>query len=317
MVRAGGGTVLSLLMATFVPVPALRAQVAPFDLSDRSPDVAGPRASAWGLLPSRIATGRVAPPRDEGPVLVPVPAAAAPYRQDGDGGVSPGRATFASALVPGAGQHLLAQRRKWVYLALEVVGWVAYVDRRGAGNDLRDAYRDFAWEEARVQSDPRIDGDWEYYETLTHWERSGLYDADPAAVGVQPESDPATYNGSIWELATKLFLPGGPGTPPQDPSYQRALAYYEERGYGTEFLWDWTGTGGAQGEYVDLISASDRRYRQATNVLGAIIANHVVSAADAFLSSRGVPTPAELRVMPHDTGLGTRWHAQLAFGVGG
>jgi hypothetical protein len=123
----------------------------------------------------------------------------------------------------------------------------------------------------------------------------GLFDADPQTPGIQPETDPATYNGSIWELASSLFLPGGPSTPPSDPGYQRAIEYYSARGYSTEFLWDWTGTGGAQAEYGDIISESDSRYRQATNVLGVIIANHVVSSVDAYLSARGVPTPTEVR----------------------
>ncbi|KPJ79437.1 MAG: hypothetical protein AMS19_11225 [Gemmatimonas sp. SG8_23] len=219
-------------------------------------------------------------------------------RQAEPGGASPARATLFSAVLPGAGQHLLGQNRKWVYLALEATGWFFYLDRRSKGNDLAVAYRDFAWVEARIQSGERVDGDFDYYEKLTQWQRSGLFDADPSAAGVQPETDPDTYNGSIWELATGIFLPDGPEPPASDPRYQRALQYYAERGYGTEFLWDWTGTGEAQEEYGDLISASDERYRQATNALGAIIANHVVSAVDAYLSSRGVPTPSEIRVAP-------------------
>jgi hypothetical protein len=229
---------------------------------------------------------------------------------------SPGRATLYSTVIPGAGQHLLGQKRKWAYLALEAAGWFFYVDRRSSGGDLKAAYRDFAWEEARIQLAPRVDGDFDYYETLTKWGQSGAFDADPGSNGIQPEEDPATFNGSIWRLATGLFLPGGPSTPPSDPQYQRALAYYQERGYGTDFLWDWNGTGTAQDEYADLISASDERYRQATNVLGAIIANHVVSAVDAFLSARGVSTPSEIRVAPVFDPSGSRWHAHVSLGVG-
>jgi len=230
--------------------------------------------------------------------------------------VSPGRATLYSAVLPGAGQHLLDQPRKWAYLALEAAGWLFYLDRRSAGGELKAAYRDFAWEEARIQSGPRVDGDFDYYETLTKWGRSGAFDADPGSAGVQPEDDPSTFNGSIWSLATGLFLPGGPSTPPSDPQYERALEYYESRGYDTDFLWDWTGTGGAQDEYAGLISESDERYRQATNVVGAIIANHVVSAVDAYLSARGVPTPSEIRVAPGLGPSGSRWHADVRIGVG-
>jgi hypothetical protein len=230
--------------------------------------------------------------------------------------VSPGRATLYSAVLPGAGQHLLDQPRKWAYVALEAAGWFFYFDRRSAGGELKAAYRDFAWEEARIQLGTRVDGDFDYYETLTKWGRSGAFDADPGSSGIQPEDDPSTFNGSIWSLATGLFLPDGPSTPPSDPQYERALEYYESRGYDTDFLWDWTGTGGAQDEYAGLISESDERYRQATNVVGAIIANHVVSSVDAYLSARGVPTPSEIRVAPGLGPSGSRWYADVRIGVG-
>jgi hypothetical protein len=230
-------------------------------------------------------------------------------------GRSIAEATLFSAVLPGAGQHILGQNRKWIYLALEAVGWVGYVDRRSDARALSDEYRDFAWTEARLQSGERMDGDFAYYETLTKWNRSGVFDADPASSGVQPEEDPGTYNGSIWSLATKLFLGTDPGAP--DPEgRQRALDYYGQRAYDSAFLWDWTGTGGAQGEYAGLITESDDRYRQATNILGVIIANHVVSTVDAFVSARRLMRGANLDVVPSSTPLGTRWHARVGIRVG-
>jgi hypothetical protein len=208
------------------------------------------------------------------------------------------KTTAFSALVPGLGQHTLGQDRKWAYWAVEAIGWVLYVDRHRAGGELRDEYMTFAWDEARIQNGARIDGNFGYYETLSKWNRSGAFDGDPGAPGVQPETDPTAYNGSIWALAMQIFLPGGPGVPESDPQYQRALQYYHDRAYGTDFLWDWTGTGVAQDAYGGLITSSDDRFRQATNVLGAIIANHVVSAVDAYLSVRGIATPSEVRVAP-------------------
>jgi hypothetical protein len=239
----------------------------------------------------------------------------APRRQEAP--EPPGRPAIWSVVLPGAGQHVLGQRRKWLYLALEATGWFLYADRRSSGGDLATAYRDFAWEEARVQNGPRMDGDFDYYERLTKWGRSGAFDADPGSAGVQPEMDPSTWNGSVWSLAERLFLPDGPSTPPSDPQYQRALEYYSERGYDDDFLWDWTGTGSAQTEYTELISESDERYRQATNVLGAIIANHVVSAVDAYLSARGIARQAELRIAPAlPTDEAGRWHLDLRIPVG-
>jgi len=220
-----------------------------------------------------------------------------------------GTATLLSAVLPGAGQHVLGQKRKWIYLTLEALAWVGYTDRRSTGGAVKDEYRDFAWTEARVQASERVDGDFAYYETMTKWVRSGLFDTDPATPGVQPEVDPGTYNASIWSLASQLFL-GAAGTP-DAASLQRALSYYGERAYGSEFLWDWTSSEDGQDVYADLITESDDAYRQATNILGIIIANHVVSAIDAFVSARGLTRGAEIDVMPSYTPVGTRWHARV------
>ncbi|MDA0330115.1 MAG: hypothetical protein O2958_14060 [Gemmatimonadetes bacterium] len=223
----------------------------------------------------------------------------------------PGAATALSAILPGAGQHVLGQRRKWAYLALETLGWVLYFDRRSAGADFRDQYRDFAWNEARTQVGPRMDGRFGYYETLSKWTRSGAFDADPSTEGIQPEPDVLSFNGSVWDLATRLFVTGGPTVPESDPQYQRALGYYQREAYGSDFLWDWTGTGGAQDAFGSLIRLSDDRFREATNVVGALIANHIVSAVDAYLSARGVPVPSEARLVPMRGLVGIRWTTRI------
>lgn len=221
-----------------------------------------------------------------------------------------------SLAVPGAGQRLLGQRRGWAYLAVETLGWGLWLERRRSGAAARDEYRDLAWERARLQIGPRMDGSFPYYETLSKWTRSGSYDEDALAPGVQPESDPAAYNGSIWALARELFLGGVPDPPESSPQYQRALAYYGERAYGVAFLWDWTGTGTAQEEFTSLIAKSDGRFRQATNVLGAVLANHVLASVDAYLSARGHASPVRLRLGPAPGGAGSRWlgglHVEIA-----
>jgi hypothetical protein len=225
--------------------------------------------------------------------------------------------TLLSLALPGAGQHVLGQRRKWAYLALEVAGWAVYLERRAAGGDYRDRYRDFAWDRARLQSGARVDGDFAYYETLSKWARSGAFDADPGLAGVQPEPDPATYNGSIWSLASQIFLPSGSPVPETDPTYQAALAYYQERAYATVMLWDWTGAlPGQREELGRLIEAGDDRFRQATTALGIVIANHLLSAGDAYLAARGLSSPARLRLVQDVHGAGGRWSALLSVAVG-
>jgi hypothetical protein len=219
--------------------------------------------------------------------------------------------TLLSAVVPGTGQLTLGQRRGWIYLALEAVAWGLYVNRRSAGADGRDAYRDFAWQEARLRDHPRVEGPFDYYETMSKWDRSGAFDVDPEGSGVQPESDVTTYNGTIWNRATGIFVPGD--DPPEvDPGYQRALAYYSDRAYGPEFLWDWRGDEAVRETYADMITTSDDHFRQATNVLGVIIANHLVSAVDAFLSARGLGSRVEARFAPTYGTRGTRWTALVS-----
>lgn len=223
---------------------------------------------------------------------------------------SPVAPTLLSAALPGAGQHVLGQNRKWLYAAVEAAGWVLWAERRGSAREYRDRYRDYAWEGARLQSGPRADGDFDYYERMSKWTRSGAFDADASASGVQPETNTSTYNGSVWALASQIYFSGA-APPPSDPAYQSALAYYQQRAYGTSFLWDWNTGSGEQGELARLIDESDSRFGQATTALGAVIANHLVSAVDAYLSARGRAGPASLRVVPD---LGAK--ARAAHGTG-
>jgi hypothetical protein len=224
--------------------------------------------------------------------------------------------TFLSLAFPGAGQHALGQNRKWVYAALEVVGWAVFLERRSSGNDYRERYRDHAWDNGRIQSGARIDGDFEYYETLSKWTASGAFDADATLVGVQPEMDTSTFNGSIWSLARQIYIPGGGPVPETDPTYQSALAYYQQRAYGPQFLWDWSPTPGGKDELGSLIEATDARFRQATTAVGVVIANHLISAGDAFLASRGRSLPARLAVVPSGLAWGPSWQAVVSIPVG-
>ena len=65
----------------------------------------------------------------------------APFRATQAAATSkPAIATLLSLGLPGAGQHVLGQKRKWAYLAAEVLGWALYFERRGAGSEYRDRY---------------------------------------------------------------------------------------------------------------------------------------------------------------------------------
>jgi len=198
-----------------------------------------------------------------------------------------------SLVVPGWGQHSLGQRRGLAYALAEAAFWTLWAERRHKGGTLRTAYRDLAWREARTREGTREDPPWAYFEALSKWTRSGAFDGDPVSSGIQPELDQGTFNGSIWRLAVALYFPKGAEPDPMDEGYQAALAWYTSHAYGEAFLWDWSGREGPLAEYKDLIHRSDRRFSQATAALGAVLANHLLSAADAFVSS---PIPGEARI---------------------
>ncbi|MEZ4414598.1 MAG: hypothetical protein R3E10_02510 [Gemmatimonadota bacterium] len=194
-------------------------------------------------------------------------------------------ASTSSAAVPGLGQWALGQRRSWIYLGAEVATWWLFLDARSRGRQGRRDYRDLAWEVARGASTPRTDGDFDYYERMSKFVRSGAFDRDPSTPGIQPEADVGTYNGSVWVLAQGIFL--GPGTPdPASPGYQRALEYYAERAYGDAFVWDWTDRSAEQERFRSLIRRSDDAFRTASTAVGLVLTNHLISSVDALLSAR-------------------------------
>jgi hypothetical protein len=236
-----------------------------------------------------------------------------------------GRAAVASAILPGSGQWILGQRRWALYVALEGAAWFEYARRRSDGRRLREAYRELAWRVARepVFGGTRIDADLEYYEAMTRFPASGEFDLEPGTPGVLPESDPETYNGSIWLLAQQLFLP--PDAPPDEssPEYARALEYYVDRGVPSELRWDWRGEDAERARFGGLIRDSDEALRRSTTMLGVVIGNHVLSSIDAMISSRvrqfaGDGARVELRIVPLDAAPTPRTgHGHRGFAAGG
>ena len=201
----------------------------------------------------------------------------------------PGKAFLLSVVLPGAGQWYLDQDRWPAYLAIELWAWFQFFDWRREGTHLQKEYRDLAWYVARrVSTGPRSDAGWDYYEALTKFNTSGAFDADPITPGVQPETDPRTFNGSIWALAQGIYFPEDPDNPVEEDSepYERASAYYASRAYGPELAWNWGTNVLHQEEYASLIRNSDEALRHSTSMIGVIIANHLLSAVDALVSGR-------------------------------
>jgi hypothetical protein len=221
-----------------------------------------------------------------------------------------------SLALPGAGQFVLGQRRWALYLAAEALALGFFLDRHDRGGDLRNDYRDLAWETARSRVLPRSDpSGFEYYERLSKWSRSGVFDRDPETSGVQPETDPTTFNGSVWALAVRIFFPAGQPAGEYDPRYLSAVEYYGARAYPDALAWDWTGEQPAQHRFQELIEASDEAFRQATMAAALLLTNHVLSGTDAFVSARlrgisGGRLSGRLRVEPDPSG--ERWQLGVA-----
>jgi hypothetical protein len=187
------------------------------------------------------------------------------------------------------GQRTLGQDRWVAYAAAEVWAWVQYLEKRRKGRRLQDAYRDLAWFVARrVSSGRRVDGDFEYYESMTEFRASGAFDLNPDDTGVQPEEDPETFNGFIWKLAREIYFLEDPEAPVEerDLQYDKAIRYYMSRAIPPTLAWNWSDNDLQQAEFAELIRASDENLRRGTTMIGLILANHLLSAVDALVTGR-------------------------------
>lgn len=193
----------------------------------------------------------------------------------------------ASLVVPGAGQLLAKQDRGLIYLATEAFVLSRFLQLTHDAHRSASRYRDLAYAVARRGfTTVRRDTVFEYYEIMERFTTSGEFDRDPGP-GLAPEDDPVTYNGSVWLLARRTFWadPSSP-PPPTSPEYQLALQFYSSHAVGPDFRWSWQDASLEQLEFRTTIRLSDDAFRHAQSQLGVLLANHLVSAIDALISSR-------------------------------
>lgn len=194
-----------------------------------------------------------------------------------------------SAIVPGAGQLMLRQDRALAYVVLEAFVAALYVRDRQEAQRQREAYRDLARTVARslfAVDGVLLEGDFEYYERMEKYVESGVYDLMPGGP-VDPESDETTFNGSVWRLARETFWSDPRVAPPvQSVPYQRALAFYTRRAVRPAFRWSWRNAQLEHDLYVRTIDASNQAFRRTIADLGALLANHTLSAVDAYVTLR-------------------------------
>ncbi len=193
---------------------------------------------------------------------------------------------ISSAIIPGSGQLMAGQDRGIIYLAVETFLIVQFLSSNSEGISQRDTYLDLAFGVARAPFAPsRRDTVFEYFEQMEKFVESGPFDSDPGPA-FAPPVDELTYNGSIWKLARETFLvdAGIPDTTTAE--YQRALEFYRGRAVGPNFQWSWRDAGLELDLYRQSIKRSDDAFRASTQYLGLLLANHLISAIDAFVSYR-------------------------------
>jgi hypothetical protein len=193
----------------------------------------------------------------------------------------------ASAFVPGSGQLLSGRDRGAIFAITEAFLITRFVAFHAEGRRERDRYVDLALTVARGVFDPAVrDTAFEYFEHMEQYVESGSFDID-AGPEIVPPTDARTFNGSIWALARETFFQNPDSVPsPDSEEYQRALDFYRRRAVGPNFQWSWRNAGLEQDLFRQSIRQSDEAFRRATQQLGLMLANHLLSALDAFISYR-------------------------------
>jgi len=204
-------------------------------------------------------------------------------------------------LVPGLPQYLDGQWRSYGYFAVEGASIASLIVLNSQGNSRRERYFKLARlvrsnyvypglrnnpEEITVPSLPGFN---EYYEDLTKWPSSGDFDDDPSLEGVQPESDPRTFNGHKWEIAKINNFSGTNGglAVPENPQEEiNALEAYKQIIYPSEYNWDWTGLEQEKQRYHELFDKSEDALRRRSTFVTILLANHLVSGLDVLIQNR-------------------------------
>lgn len=193
----------------------------------------------------------------------------------------------ASFLIPGSGQILAHQDRAAIYLGAEAYGLTRFIQLTLSSHRDATRFRDLAFQVARGAFSPvRRDTVFEYFETMQRYTESGQFDRDPGPA-FAPEADTTTYNGSVWMTARRTYW-RDPNAPPDPQSleYARAVQFYDAHAVGPGFLWSWRNSEQQLSVFRETIRKSDSEFRKAQDQLGILLANHLVSAVDALISSR-------------------------------
>lgn len=201
-------------------------------------------------------------------------------------------------MIPGSGQLLRREDRGAIYFIAEAFLVQRFISLWIGARNAEGQYRDLAFSIARAQFSPAArDTVFEYFEQMGKFAESGPFDLDPGTRLVPP-LDEETYNGSIWALARRTYFSGSTIPPDTSLTYQSALAFYRRRAIGPNYQWSWQNSAVEQDLFRQTIREGDETYRKAVRQLGLLMANHFLSAVDAFVSRRLSSAGRTVRVAP-------------------
>jgi hypothetical protein len=241
-----------------------------------------------------------------------------------------------SAVVPGSGQLWRGQKRGFAYIAAEAAAVTAWGFFSNEGHNNEDEYADFARENARETAanwddywipikdriQPWIKGDWDYYEHMSQYRRSGRYDrdlnSDYHVTSNIRDLDPETewddsFNYRQWGISRINYLRPDPENPEvyvgTSADTVAAKEYYAAIAVTEAYAWDWGppefGGTANRNQFARIIDDANSAFRKASFSVGMLLANHVVSTVDAYISVKtynsklGGPTGLGLRMHPH------------------
>lgn len=163
---------------------------------------------------------------------------------------SSSRAAFYSLIVPGAGQYYIDKGYKSkVFFGIETGLWLTYFGFRKYGDFKDDAARGWAVLHAGANAD---NGDDNYWVKMTYYDNRD-----------RNENDGQGYNqmAAVYDRGEANLFPETP-----------------------QYYWNWD-TRDARQKYRNLRNQSKTALERADIAVGVIIANHVVSALEAFFSA--------------------------------
>lgn len=196
---------------------------------------------------------------------------------------------LSSTMVPGLGQIRLGQSRFVAYLAVEAYGLLGWANGEATVRRERVRYLALARDVARAFFDGKeAVGNWDYYESMEKHLESGVFDRTPGTGFFSPETDTATFNGTIWLRARRLSNWEDPGVEPprNSAAYVAAVSYYATHAVRPEFRWSWRNAQLEWDDYRQSIRRKNDASRAAREHLAVVAVNHLLSTVDAFITLR-------------------------------